>query len=191
MHQIVTLPLSKLKEAAQNSRVHTAEQINQIAASIQRFGWTIPVLVDDEGMIIAGHARVRAGRQLGMTEAPCIVATGWDDDQKEAYQIADNRLGEMSNWDKDILSDQIKRLTAVNFDLGFLDMGALNLDLDGFMPTLDPKINTAAVTGEQVAAAQGAMQGQFTPEASGGATVAKPTYGVVCPHCGGEFDVSL
>lgn len=182
MDQIETLSLAELKEAPQNSRRHTPEQIDQIAASIEKFGWTIPVLVDEHGMIIAGHARVRAAKKLGITTAPCIVASGWDDNKKEAYQIADNRLSELSEWDTEVLDAQIKRLNAANFDMGFLDMSGFNTDL--FKPTLDPKINTGDITGDAIKKAQSGQDNKFSGQS-------KQAYSTVCPHCGEEFDVTL
>lgn len=182
MDQIIKRPLDSLKNAAQNSRKHTEEQIDQIAASIEKFGWTIPVLIDEDGTIIAGHARVRAARKLKLAEAPCIVATGWDDNKKEAYQITDNRLSELSEWDETILSNQIKRLTAANFDLGFLDMSGFDPAL--FAPNLSPGIKVGDVTGDQVQKAQQGQDGKFqSPE--------DQTYSVVCPHCAEAFDVKL
>ena len=191
MDQIVHRELASLKDAPQNSRRHSPEQIAQIAASIQKFGWTIPVLIDDAGEIIAGHARVAAGRKLGLKTAPCIVATGWTAEQREAYQITDNRLGELSEWDNDILTAQIKRLNAASFDLSFLDMKGFNLKLDTFAPTLDPKIDTKPVTGEQVAQVKSALDNQFAPAQADGAPKPSSQYTVTCPHCGEDFDVSL
>lgn len=187
MDQIEMRGLATLKAAAQNSRKHSAGQVDQIAASIQKFGWTIPVLIDEEGTIIAGHARVLAARQLGIETAPCIVATGWTADQKEAYQITDNRLGELSEWDSDVLTNQIKRLNAAQFDLGFLDMSAFKLDVGTFAPLNAPKFSTADVTAGQVAAEQHKLGTKFD------APTAPPSsqYTVICPHCSEEFDVTL
>lgn len=194
MDQIEKRALASLKDAAQNSRKHSAGQIDQIAASIQKFGWTIPVLIDESGVIIAGHARVRAAKQLGMEEAPCIVAAGWTADQKEAYQIADNRLGELSEWDSAILTDQIKRLNAADFDMGFLDMSAFKLDMETFAPSLVPTTNTTAVTPQAVANEKEKLANQFQakdPGAPGAAKGLASSYTVICPHCGEEFDVSI
>ena len=69
---------------ARNARTHSDEQVAQIAASIKEWGWTTPVLVDEDGGIIAGHGRVMAARKLGIEEVPCMVATGWTKAQKQA-----------------------------------------------------------------------------------------------------------
>lgn len=87
-------PLGELTAYARNARTHSAGQIRQIMASMQEWGWTIPILVDEEGTIIAGQARVEAARQLGLSEAPVMIARGWTEAQKRAYVLADNKLSE-------------------------------------------------------------------------------------------------
>ena len=77
---------------ARNSRTHSPEQVDQIAASMREWGWTNPILVDEKDTIIAGHGRVLAAQKLGLTDAPVMVARGWSDAQKRAYVIADNKL---------------------------------------------------------------------------------------------------
>lgn len=191
MDQIVHREITSLKNAPQNSRRHPAAQIEQLAASIKKFGWTIPVLIDDAGEIIAGHARVAAARKLGLTTAPCIVATGWSPEQREAYQIADNRLAELSEWDADILANQIKRLNAAQFDMSFLDMKAFDLKLEAFKPALNPTINTAPVTAGQVAKTKDQLENQFAPPAPGAAPKPQSQYTVTCPHCGEDFDITI
>jgi len=88
---------------ARNSRTHSDEQVAQIAASIKEWGFTTPVLVDEDGGIIAGHGRTLAARKLGMTEVPVLVARGWTDAQKRAYVIADNKLALNAGWDNELL----------------------------------------------------------------------------------------
>jgi ParB-like chromosome segregation protein Spo0J len=85
-------PIAKLIPAARNARTHSDEQVAQIAASIKEWGWTVPVLCDEDGVLIAGHGRVLAARQLGLTDVPVMTATGWSDAKKRAYLIADNKL---------------------------------------------------------------------------------------------------
>ena len=95
---------------------------------MQEWGWTNPVLVDEGGGIIAGHCRVLAAGQLGFTEAPVMVATGWSEEQKRAYVIADNQLALNAGWDGDLLSDELRGLKDSGFDLdlmGFADIDFL------------------------------------------------------------------
>lgn len=85
-------PLAALTPYARNARTHSDGQVAEIAASIREWGWTMPVLVDEAGGIIAGHGRVLAAQSLGLTEVPVMVARGWSDAQKRAYVLADNKL---------------------------------------------------------------------------------------------------
>ncbi len=84
--------ISRLVPYARNARTHSDAQVAQIAASIREWGWTTPILVDEAGGLIAGHGRVMAARQLGITEVPVVVARGWSEAQKRAYILADNKL---------------------------------------------------------------------------------------------------
>ena len=134
--EIERWPLEKLTPYARNSRTHSDEQVAQLAASIREWGWTTPVLVDDAGGIIAGHGRVLAARQLGMTTVPVVVAEGWSDAKKRAYVIADNKLAMNAGWDAEMLSLELGELGELGFDLeltGFSDE-----ELDGLTPTEEP-----------------------------------------------------
>jgi len=101
-----------------NPREHAPEQIEQVANSIKEFGWTMPILIDENNEIIAGHGRLLAGKSLGIKEVPCIVAKGWSDEKKKAYCIADNKLTENSTWSKDFLKLNFEFLIDNEFDLG-------------------------------------------------------------------------
>jgi DNA modification methylase len=116
---------------ASNARTHSDEQVAQIAASMREWGWTNPILIDDAGMIIAGHGRVMAARKLGLKDAPVMVASGWTEAQKKAYVLADNQLALNAGWNAELLSTEIKGLDELGFDLtllGFGDLGALLAD---------------------------------------------------------------
>ena len=113
---------------ARNARTHSDEQIAQIAASMKEWGWTNPVLVDEAGMIIAGHGRVMAARKLGLTEVPVMVAVGWTEAQKRAYVLADNQLALNAGWDMSVLTNELQGLKEWEFDLsllGFNDLDSL------------------------------------------------------------------
>lgn len=124
-------PIAGLIPYVSNSRTHSDEQVAQIAASMKEWGWTNPVLVDDTGMIIAGHGRVLAARKLGFAEVPVMVASGWSDAQKRAYVLADNQLALNAGWDMDVLKNELQGLKEWEFDLsllGFSDLDALLAD---------------------------------------------------------------
>jgi DNA modification methylase len=109
--------IDKLTPYARNSRTHSDEQISQLAASIKEWGWTTPVLVDEDGSIIAGHGRTLAAQRLKMTEVPVMVAKGWSDAKKRAYVIADNKLAMNAGWDNDMLALEFSELQGMDFDL--------------------------------------------------------------------------
>lgn len=125
--------VASLVPYAKNSRTHSDEQVAQIAASIREWGWTTPVLVDEDGGIIAGHGRVMAARKLGIDDVPVMVARGWTEAQRQAYVIADNKLALNAGWDNAMLTAELKGLGELGFDLaltGFsdLELGALLAD---------------------------------------------------------------
>lgn len=109
--------ISKLIPYARNARTHSDEQVGQIAASIKEWGWTTPVLVDEQGGIIAGHGRTLAAQKLGMTEVPVMVAKGWSDAKKRAYVLADNKLALNAGWDNEMLALELAELQGLDFDL--------------------------------------------------------------------------
>jgi len=102
---------------ARNSRTHSDEQVGQIAASIKEWGWTVPVLIEPDGGLIAGHGRILAAQKLGLTDVPCMVAEGWTDAQRRAYIIADNKLALNAGWDDAMLKVELQDLGDLDFDL--------------------------------------------------------------------------
>lgn len=116
-------PLDKLVPYARNARTHSEAQVAQIAASIREWGWTNPVLVDEAGGVIAGHGRILAARQLGIAEAPVMVARGWSEAQKRAYVLADNKLALNAGWDDALLSIELADLGEMGFDLALTGFG--------------------------------------------------------------------
>ena len=113
-------PVASLIPYARNARTHSDEQVAQIAASIREWGWTTPVLVDEQGGIIAGHGRVLAARKLGLADVPVMTARGWSEAQKRAYVLADNKLALNAGWDADLLKTELADLGELNFDLGLI-----------------------------------------------------------------------
>ena len=117
-------PIERLVPYERNARTHSPEQVAQIAASIQEFGFTNPILVDGKDGIIAGHGRLAAAKDLGLTEVPVVVLDHLTPDQKRAYVLADNKLALNAGWDADLLTAEIEGLQAVEFDLGLLGWSA-------------------------------------------------------------------
>jgi DNA modification methylase len=117
--------IDELKAYPNNARTHSEKQIAQIARSIERFEFLNPVLIDDDGMIIAGHGRVLALKKLGRKEIPCLKISHMSDAEKRAYILADNRLAEKAGWDKEILAIELQGLIDLNFEV----------EMVGFEPT--------------------------------------------------------
>ena len=115
--------VERLVPYARNARTHSEAQVAQIAGSIREWGWTVPVLVDEGGTLIAGHGRVLAARQLGLTEIPVMVARGWSEAQKRAYTLADNKLALNAGWDVELLRVELTDLRAMGADLGLVGFG--------------------------------------------------------------------
>lgn len=111
-------PIGQLVPSAQNARLHSEQQVAQLAASMRTWGWTMPVLVDEAGEIIAGHGRILAAQRLGFEEAPCMTARGWSPEQIRAYRIADNKLALNGSWDDALLKLELSDLREAGFDLG-------------------------------------------------------------------------
>ena len=124
---VVPVRIGSLRSYTRNARTHSKRQIRQIAASIEEFGFTNPVLIDEANGIVAGHGRVEAARLLGLKAVPCIHLTGLSEAQKRAYVIADNKLGLNAGWDEVLLAEECKGL--IDLDPTF------DLSLTGFAPT--------------------------------------------------------
>lgn len=131
--EIVYKEINELKPYENNSRTHDESQIKQICESIKEYGWTNPVLIDEKGMIIAGHGRVEAGKKLDIKEVPCIVLSGLTDAQKKAYVIADNKMALNAGWDFNLLSLELENLKELDFDLELTGFSAD--EIDGLLST--------------------------------------------------------
>ncbi len=110
--------ITELSPFPGNAHTHPATQLRQIAKSIEEFGWTSPVLIDEYNTILAGHGRVMAARKfIDMDVVPCLRITGLTQEQKRAYVLADNQLTKNGVWDLDLLRDELHALQGMDFDL--------------------------------------------------------------------------
>ena len=129
--------IDKLVPYAKNSRTHSEEQIAQIAGSIKAFGFTNPILVGADGVIVAGHGRLSAARKLGLDKAPVIVLDHLSETERRALVIADNQLALNAGWNTDILSLEIQELKDLDFDIDLL--GFTDEQLEEFTPEEIPE----------------------------------------------------
>ena len=153
---------------ANNSRTHSEKQVQQVAASIKEFGFTNPILIDEDNGIIAGHGRLQAAQLLGMDTVPTIALEGFTEAQRKAYVIADNQLAMNAGWDLDALKVEVDRLTELDYNLDLL--GFDDDVLADLINTIEPNFDPA------------------TEEEQGQLDELDPKW-IDCPHCGKEFDM--
>jgi DNA modification methylase len=140
-------PVASLKPNAQNPRLHTDKQLRQIADSIRAFGFNVPLLVDADSQVIAGHGRLLACRLLGITRVPIIRLQHLSEQQRRAFMIADNRLTENSEWDQRLLGEQLKILSEAELEFtleatGF-EMGEIDLIIENVAPATNGEADPA------------------------------------------------
>jgi ParB-like chromosome segregation protein Spo0J len=132
--KIVYHPLSELIPYARNSRTHSETQIREIMGSMDEWDWTVPIIIDGEKGVVAGHARLLAAERLGIDEIPCITRDDWSEAQKRGYVIADNKLAQNAGWDPLMLEIEFHDLLDMGFDptkTGF-SQGEIDYALEGW-----------------------------------------------------------
>ena len=160
-----SIEIDALIPYARNSRTHSDAQVAQIAASIKEFGFTNPVLIDEDGGIIAGHGRTLAARKLGLGEVPCLRLAYLSEAQKKAYIIADNKLALNAGWDDEMLKVELSELKELDFDLSLI-----GFDVDELQKLVEDVSFEPATEDDQ-----------------GKLDELDPKW-ISCPKCGSEFD---
>src|SRR6202789_3996130 len=135
--EITYLRTISLKPDPRNPRIHTDKQVRQIAQSIESFGFNVPLLIDDQQMVIAGHGRLLAARKLGWDTVPAIRLSHLTESQRIAFLIADNRLTENSSWDERMLGEQFKILSELELDFDLEAIGFEVPEIDLFIDALN------------------------------------------------------
>jgi len=123
--KVQEVSVEKLRPYEKNAKIHDEDQVRKIADSIQEFGFLNPCLIDKEFRIIAGHGRVMAAKKLGMKKIPCVFVEGLTDAQRRAYILADNRLTELGEWDRELISEELESLKDEGFDI---DLTGFDID---------------------------------------------------------------
>lgn len=136
--QVRMVAVSKLRPHRQNARTHSKKQIRQIAESIQQFGWTYPVLTDEDGNVVAGHGRLKAAELLKLREVPVIVVSGLTEAKRRALTLADNKIAENAGWDRAILASELSELALLlpECNLGIAITGFEPPEIDSLMGDL-------------------------------------------------------
>tara|TARA_R100000935_G_scaffold4073_1_gene9906 strand:- start:7538 stop:8116 length:579 start_codon:yes stop_codon:yes gene_type:complete len=165
-----------------NPNIHSNEQIIQIANSIREWGFTVPILIDEKQVVLAGHGRLFAAKSLGMETVPCITAKGWSDTQKKAYVIADNKLSEGSEWDSSLYFAELKEINSSGFSLDLIGFDE-NISLD-FEPNMNPTTSYSDINAGDISKTQDSMSAnmdKLTGDRSAQGTE------VMCPYCAESF----
>lgn len=172
--------IADVKEYVRNPRQHSEQQIQEIATSIQHFGWKAPILVDSTMTIISGHGRYKAAKLLGMDQIPVVQTGELSQEDRAAYVIADNRLAEKSSWSVDLLQMEFDSLRSLDFDMSLTGFD-IETQIATFEPELEPTAAGREVTEADVSktADKMSVMGADTNELE-----------VICPHCGEDFVVS-
>lgn len=113
----------------ENNPRNNDQAVDAVANSIKEFGWQQPIVVDKNMIIIVGHTRYKAAKKLGLTKVPVVVATNLSDEQAKAYRLADNKSGELADWDEDLLTDELGGIDDIDMsDFGFDDLEDPEID---------------------------------------------------------------
>jgi DNA modification methylase len=123
------VPIASLTPNPKNARVHSKKQISQIAASIERFGFLVPIVVDEQRMIAAGHGRFEAAKKLRLTHVPVVRAAFMTEADRRAFALAENRIAQLSSWDENILARELQELFDGGLDIDITGFSASDLDL--------------------------------------------------------------
>lgn len=139
---IVNLSIDDLKPYKNNPRIND-QAVEAVASSIKEFGFKVPIVVDKNNIIVAGHTRFKASKRLGLKEVPCIIADDLNEEQIKAFRLADNKVGELAEWDNDLLNLELE-------DIG-LNMEQFGFDLEKKLKVLEdePEVKFTEILGEE------------------------------------------
>lgn len=160
--KVSMLPVSDLNPYANNPRNNEAA-VDAVAASIEQFGFKVPIIIDPDGVIIAGHTRLKAAQRLGIEKVPCVIADDLTPEQAQAFRLADNKVGELADWDDDKLAEEFAALA-----------GVIDLEMFGFRA--------------EDFSSDDELESEFSEGTAPGAKEKKSKI-VKCPNCGQEFEV--
>ena len=158
--QIIEKSITEITPYEKNPRKND-EAVEYVRNSIKEFGFKVPIVIDKNGVIVAGHTRYKAAQELGIEKLPCVIADDLTEEQIKAFRLADNKVGELAKWDFDLLNTELKDITDLNMEqFGFSDIDIIDFD-------------------------ESALENLFTdaPEKE------KEPKKIQCPHCGEWFEV--
>lgn len=133
---VKNIPIEQIKPYEKNAKKHPEEQVQQIANSLREFGWQQPIVLDKNNVVVIGHGRLLAAKQLGMTEAPVVYAEGLTAKQIKALRIADNKISENGGWDNELLKEDLLDLME---DIDMTDFGFGDFELSMLTEDFEPE----------------------------------------------------
>ena len=137
--EVLQRPIREITPYENNPR-NNDSAVDAVAASIREFGWQQPIVVDKDGVIIAGHTRYKAAQKLRLTEVPVVVAENLTDEQVRAYRLADNKTGELAGWDFSALEEELAGLAEIDMQqFGFAGSEAEDFNIDNLFTEAAPK----------------------------------------------------
>jgi len=182
-NNVVQKSILELIPYDRNPKVHPESQIIELANSLRQWGWTMPILIDEAGLVIAGHGRLYAAQSLGIETVPCVVAHGWSEEKKKAYVIADNKLAEKGAWDNSLLYSELKDINETGFDLALMGMEDV-FKLMEFTPNFDPSFSHTTVDDASISKASENMQNHIDALQD---DKSEAGVEVMCPYCTETF----
>ena len=163
---IINIPIAKIKPYKKNPRKND-HAVDAVAASIKEFGFLVPMVIDRNHEIVAGHTRYKAAKSLGMKEVPCVIAEELTPTQIKAFRLADNKVSELAGWDFGLLDELLS-------ELGDFDMQKF-----GFLPKLDIDIDGAFAEAADTEDTADMQESENMPRRQI----------ITCPHCGKTFEL--
>lgn len=142
--KIVNKKLEELTPYENNPRDNDGA-VEYVANSIREFGFKVPIVIDKDGVIVAGHTRYKASKLLGLDEVPCIVADDLSEEQVKAFRLADNKVSEQAQWDLKLLDNELDDIIGLNME----DFGFLKIEEEEIIPEEKPEIEFSEVLGEE------------------------------------------
>ena len=123
----------------ENNPRNNEEAVKYVAESIKQFGFKVPMVIDSNNVIVCGHTRYKAAKELGMEEVPCIIADDLTEEQIKAFRLADNKVSEFSKWDLEMLNSELEELDLDMGDFGFAPLDSVDIDFNDFFEPAEPK----------------------------------------------------
>lgn len=126
--KVINIAIDNIKPYSKNPR-NNDKAVDYVARSIKEFGFKVPIVIDKNNVIVAGHTRYKASKQLGLKDIPCIIADDLTEEQIKAFRLADNKVSEFADWDFELLNSELEELDLDMTDFGFTDISE-NVDWD-------------------------------------------------------------